>query len=231
MKCIILGANGFIGSHIVDFLKKEFGYSASFAKNNYRYDNEVTSFNGNFNNYESIENAISGHDCVIHSISSSTPAIASQNPMLDIHANLLPTISLVHAMAKKKIKKLIYLSSGGTVYGNQVMLPVNENTELKPSSIYGATKISIENYITILCKQERIDLTIIRPSNVYGPRQLFKGAQGLIAALLEKAIKKQTITLFDNGHSVRDYIYIDDFVYAIYKIKVSKHMTHDKFRK
>jgi UDP-glucose 4-epimerase len=121
-------------------------------------------------------------------------------------------------MAKKNVKKLVYISSGGTVYGNPSSLPVNELAVLNPVSIYGATKVAVENYLTILCAQLDIDLTIVRPSNPFGPRQYCKGAQGLIATLLDKAIKKQPIILFDQGKAIRDYIYIGDLVQAIYQI-------------
>jgi UDP-glucose 4-epimerase len=124
----------------------------------------------------------------------------------------------VQAMARKNVRKLVYISSGGTVYGNPISLPVNESAVLNPISIYGATKVAVENYLTILCAQLDIDLTIVRPSNPFGPRQYCKGAQGLIATLLDKAIYKQPIMLFDEGKAIRDYIYIDDLVQAIYQI-------------
>lgn len=217
MKCLVLGANGFIGSHLTDLLKQKTGYAASFARKEYLYNPDVKSYVGDFSNKEALEAALIGHDCVIHSVSSSTPAIAAADPRFDIEANLLPTIFLVQAMARKNVKKLVYISSGGTVYGNPLHLPVSEQTELKPVSVYGATKVAVENYLSILCTQLKIDLTIIRPSNPFGPRQYNKGSQGLIATLLDKAIKKQPIILFDNGNAIRDYIYIDDLIEAIYK--------------
>jgi UDP-glucose 4-epimerase len=218
LRCLVLGANGFIGSHIVDLLKSKFSYVASFARSSYFYNGEVKSYIGDFKNNDALENALVGHDCVIHSISSSTPAIASADPKFDVEANLLPTIYLVQAMAKHNVRKLIYISSGGTVYGNPKSLPVNECDALNPISIYGATKVAVENYLIILCAQFDIELAIVRPSNPFGPRQYCKGAQGLIATLLDNAIKEKPIVLFDNGKAIRDYIYIDDFTQAIYQI-------------
>jgi len=218
VRCLVLGANGFIGSHVVDLLASKFGHVSSFARSTYKFkNNQVTSFTGDFLDSSALEHALEGHDCVIHSISSSTPALAAEDPVFDVSANLLPTLSLVKSMAKKNVKKLIYLSSGGTVYGNPSELPVSESALISPVSVYGSTKAAIENYLQILCEQYGIALVILRPSNPYGPRQFNKGSQGLIATLLHKAIKKESIVLFDEGKAIRDYIYIDDLALAIYK--------------
>ncbi|KAA1162953.1 NAD-dependent epimerase/dehydratase family protein [Pseudoalteromonas distincta] len=216
MRCLVLGANGFIGSHLVDSLVDEFEYAGSFARSKYKYNTKcVESFIGDFKDIKALEASLIGHDCVVHSISSSTPSVASKDPILDIENNILPTIKLIDAMVTVGVERLVYISSGGTVYGDPDKLPIIEESMLNPISIYGVTKVAIEKYIQVLCQQNGINLTIFRPSNPFGPRQTSSGNQGLIATLLESSITNKPIDVYDSGNAVRDFIFIDDLSKAI----------------
>ncbi|MGR5146648.1 NAD-dependent epimerase/dehydratase family protein [Photobacterium alginatilyticum] len=216
MKYLVLGGNGFIGSHVVDELiarnedVTSFGLGKA-ASNSHRYIH----VDGNFLDTFLLEKIISGKDVVIHSLSTTVPLSASENPVWDIESNLVGTIKLVEIMASSKVKKLVYLSSGGTVYGNPKNNPVKEFSSLEPFSTYGVTKVAIESHIKVLCKKFGIELVILRPSNPYGVRQNGSGLQGLISTALNHAVQRKPLTVFGDGETVRDYLYVSDLAKLI----------------
>jgi UDP-glucose 4-epimerase len=128
-------------------------------------------------------------------------------------ANIQLTQRLTEALKSHPSIHLIYFSSGGTVYGNPSTLPVPEDACLKPLSHYGAAKVSQE----AMCNSLRASghaVTILRPSNAYGPSQAIKGGFGLVPTLLEHALRGTTLQIWGDGENVRDYVYIDDLLEA-----------------
>lgn len=224
MKCLVLGGSGFIGSHIVDELYNQGVDVLSFGRRPGGYDSPVKHITGNFLNTDELDNSLTEVNVVVHSISTTVPASAAEQPIYDIETNLLGTIKLVQRMFVKGVSKLVYLSSGGTVYGNPNCTPVTEEALLAPLSTYGATKVAIECHLQVLCRQFDIDLVIIRPSNPFGPRQGGAGIQGLIATLINKALTGKTVTIYGDGLNIRDYIYVGDVAKAI-SLSITKSIT------
>ena len=147
---------------------------------------------------------------VIHLASATTPGTSSAQPSLE-QANLDLTRHLLQRLQKQPDTHLIYFSSGGTVYGNPMQLPVHEDSAIAPISPYGAAKIAQEN----ICKNLRTHgnaVTILRPSNAYGPSQTPKSGFGLVRTLLEHARMGTTMEIWGDGENMRDYLYIDDIV-------------------
>jgi len=218
MKVLVLGGNGFIGSHIVDkllaanyevrvFDRSEEIYRSPLPGVDYRY--------GNFNDSFAIAEALHDIEIVIHLICSSVPATSNLDPEEDIKSNLLSTVSLLENMRKKNIHRMVYLSSGGTVYGNVDENIVCEDHPLNPICSYGIVKLTVEKYLFMYQQLYGFVPTIIRPSNPYGPRQGRTGLQGLIGTFLNKIIAGNPIEIWGNGEIVRDHFFITDLAQAV----------------
>jgi len=223
MKCLVLGGNGFIGSHLVDklllhrhavrvFDKYEEHYRKPLAGVDYHY--------GDFGNRGLMESALSDIGIVFHLIHTTLPKTSNDDPVFDVQSNVVETLFLLERCVIKKIKKVIFISSGGTVYGNPTRLPVSEDDPTNPECSYGITKLTIEKYLALFKRLYNLDYTIVRPSNPYGRRQNPLGIQGAVTVFLGKAAKNEPLEIWGDGEIVRDYIYIDDLVDGIYKAAI-----------
>ena len=217
MKALVLGGSGFIGSHLVDALLDIGIDVAIFSRSRGAYTNDNASFHeADFRDTSRLAEALDGIDVVIHCISTTVPATSAIDPCQDVHSNLIGTIKLLELMRKKEVSRLIYLSSGGTVYGlSHDFTPIAETAPLNPISSYGAVKVAIEHFIRIAQIEWNLSATILRPSNPYGERQGHKGVQGLIGTLFQKHSKKEPITIYGDGSTVRDYLYVKDLANLI----------------
>lgn len=217
MKALVLGGSGFIGSHLVDVLLDNGVEVAIFSRSRGSHTNANASFHeADFQDTSKLAEALDGVDVVVHCISTTVPATSALDPCRDVNSNLIGTINLLELMRKKDIRRLIYLSSGGTVYGpSQNPAPVTETAALNPISSYGAVKVAIENFIQIAQIEWNLSATILRPSNPYGERQGHKGVQGLIGTLFQKYTKNEPVTIYGDGSTIRDYLYIKDLANLI----------------
>jgi UDP-glucose 4-epimerase len=160
------------------------------------------------------------NDCsIIFDLANSTyPSSSMSSPIDDIRNNLLPRIYWLSRIHKTSVKRIVYLSSGGTVYGEPNYLPIDEMHPTQPIVAYGATKLAIENYIQILCGEQRVQSTILRPSNVYGEGQQTERQQGIVGIFIDRAKRSIPISVFGSGQNIRDYIHLDDVVSACIQI-------------
>ncbi|MGZ8272051.1 MAG: NAD-dependent epimerase/dehydratase family protein [Methylophilus sp.] len=214
MKILVLGGNGFIGSYIVDKLvaanHELVVYGRSIDEN---IKNPAVSYiQGDFSDTVKLSEAIAGSDVIVHAISSTVPSTSNLDPIADIQQNLVSTVRLLQLMAQSDVKRLIYLSSGGTVYGKPSQLPVPETHALNPICSYGVVKVAIENYIGMYHELYGIQPIIIRASNPYGARQSHSGVQGALTTFLYNNLHKKNITIWGDGETRRGYVYIDDLV-------------------
>lgn len=219
MKCLILGGNGFIGSHLADRLLAEGHEVRIFDKyeEHYRSPNKNIDYRfGDFGNRGLVANAIEGIDIVFHLISTTLPKTSNDDPAFDVQSNVIESICLLEQCINK-VKKIVYLSSGGAIYGNPARLPIDEDSPTNPECSYGITKLAIEKYIALFSHLHGIDYSIVRPSNPYGSRQNPFGIQGAISVFLGKVLNNQKVEIWGDGEVVRDYIYIDDLIDGIYK--------------
>lgn len=155
-------------------------------------------------------------DCghVVHAASTSTPSTHLTDAAADAQENLIPLLNLLALLSQHEHKPLIYLSSGGAIYGNPQTLPVAETHPLNPLSYHAAGKAAAEKYLGVYAQQGR-PVTILRPSNVYGPGQWPRPGFGVIPTLLDHAMKGTPMTIWGDGENIRDYLYIDDMVDGI----------------
>jgi len=221
-RCIIYGGAGFIGSHIAENLLENNLEVTLFDKKNASKRNvahildRIEFIEGDFNNEIDIKESLENKDYVIHLVSSTLPADSNLNPNYDVETNLLSSLNLFEECAKQKIKKIIFISSGGTVYGNPVKLPISEEHPTNPTCSYGIAKLAIEKYLYLYKILKGTDFKILRFSNPFGERQNPLTGQGLISNFLYKINNKQTIEIWGDGKVVRDYFYIRDGVKAVY---------------
>ena len=221
MKHVILGGGGFIGSHLTDRLlndnheviiidRPNLAHYRKFNPNEQVRWLECDALNpGEWLN--EAENA----DVVYHLLSTTLPHTSNNNPCYDVQSNLISTLKILEALASKRCGRIIFVSSGGTVYGNPTQIPIHENTPLEPLCSYGIVKLAIEKYLEIYRRQKGLDYRVLRVSNPYGERQMPSKGQGAVAVFLNKARNNETIEIWGDGSAVRDYLYVGDVADAL----------------
>lgn len=164
---------------------------------------------GDFFNEQDLKNSVKDKDCVIHAVSTLNPGNSNEAYMHGYQRDFIQTIKSCHILAENKTR-LIFLSSGGTVYGNQSSQAVDECVLPCPINHYGNLKLSIENTMRTFNYQMDTDFLIARISNPYGHGQNFHKGVGFIDAVLRNVIQDMPIEIWGDGYNIRDYIYIDD---------------------
>ena len=220
MNALVLGGNGFIGSHLVDCLHRH-GHKVRIFDQQYELYRPplpyVDYHLGDFGNRGMLAQALKEIDIVFHLISTTVPKTSNSDPAFDVSSNVVETIFLLEQCVKENVKKVVFASSGGAVYGTPEHLPVGEDSPMNPESSYGITKLTIEKYMKLFYQLHGLDYAIVRPSNPYGPRQNLFAQQGVIAVFMGKILKGEPIEIWGNGRGQKDYIYIEDLVEGMYK--------------
>ena len=209
-KVLIIGGNGFIGSNLSNCLIKHKYevYSFDIQLPRLKVD-DVNYIVGDFFDDECLEKAITGMDVIIHSLSTVNPGNSNERFMQGYSRDFVQSVKLFDMCIKKNIK-VIFLSSGGTVYGIQDEQPIKETALPAPINHYGAVKLCIENVMRTFNIQLHTKMLIARISNPYGPGQDFHKGVGFVDASLKKTLRNETIEIWGDGNVVRDYIYIED---------------------
>jgi len=158
----------------------------------------------------SLDESIAGATTVVHLATVTTPALGASNPHLDAE-NITFTLSLIDACVRENVRHLIYVSSGGTVYG-EASRPLDEEQAANPLCSYAIAKLACENYLRLFASTSSTMVTILRVSNAYGGDQVKKGNQGVVSYLATQIAANRNILLF--GNTVRDYVYIKDLLSA-----------------
>ncbi len=221
MRILILGGSGFMGSHVVDRFLFSGHEVAVYDLSTERYRRKagnVKHYVGDLGNVGALEEALSsGFDAVLHFISTTTPKSSNNSPEFDIQSNVINTVHLLDLCAKYKVKKVIFLSSGGTIYGNIGEADmVDELHPVQPLCSYAVTKLSIEYYLHIYRHLHGLDFVSLRISNPFGERQNPEVALGAVTVFLHRALNYQPIEVWGDGSVVRDFIYAGDVADAVY---------------
>ncbi len=220
MHILIIGGNGFIGSHLADKLLENNHHVSilDVSRDPFRREvPEIRYFYGRLEEEGLIKKALNGVDAVFHLVSTTFPSISNKNMVYDIESNLIATVNLLNNMVKNDVKRIIYLSSGGTVYGPPKTYPIPEDHPLNPISSYGIVKVAIEKYLKLFQGLHGISPLIFRPSNVYGPRQRYTKMQGVTAHFLYNFLQDKPVNIWGDGSSTKDYIYVEDVAEALVK--------------
>lgn len=222
MNIAIFGAAGFIGTNLSIVLARNRKNYITLVDEREDYFNKspvanrknVRVYIADYNKKSSFAEAVSGCDLVFHLISTTCPATSNQSIAEEISVNVSVTVSLLEACVKARIGRFIFISSGGTVYG-QKMCPVSEKEMTDPVNTYGIQKLAIEKLLFLYHHLYGLEYKIARLSNPYGPYQRPNGRLGALTTFLYKALHEEKITIYGNGNTVRDYLYIDDVIRAL----------------
>lgn len=216
MNALVIGGNGFVGSHLVDLLLlKGHNVRVFDASNEYyrkplsKVDYRIFTLDDTLN----LTNALSDIEIVFYAASTS-----GHDMIFDINKLLIPTINLLDLMKKFGIKRFVFFSSGSAVYGNSNTILVNEEQVLDPISSYGVIKATIEKYVMLYQSKCDIKPLIIRSANKYGPRQGNSISKGIISTFLRKVKLNESLIVFGDGNSFKDYIYITDLINIAYEL-------------
>jgi len=223
MKCLLLGGGGFLGSHLCDALLTRGDSVRIFERPNLqRYrkftdDEKVEWVDGDFTNEEDVASAVFGCDIIYHLVSTTLPQSSNDNPAFDVETNVVSTLHLLEVARQTKVGKIIFISSGGTVYGVPLKLPISEDHPTNPLCSYGIHKLAIEKYLFLYKKLHGLDYCVLRLANPYGERQRPKAVQGAVSVFIYKALLNEEVVIWGDGSVVRDYIYVRDAVDAMVK--------------
>lgn len=219
MKVLVTGGAGFIGSHLVDKLIEQ-GFDV------YILDNLSTGRKENINKKAKFffgdifdDNVLdelfkNNFSYVFHLAAQISVSKSVREPIEDAKTNILGSLKLIKKCIEYKVNKIIFSSTGGAIYGDTDEIPTTEKTLPKPISPYGIAKFSVENYLRFANHEFNLDYTVLRYSNVYGPRQNPEGEAGVIAIFSSRMLKDKEVTIFGDGGYIRDYVFVIDVVNA-----------------
>ena len=215
-KILILGGNGFIGKNLAEYLVEQ-------GEDVYSFDMSIPPkkiaqihyLEGDFFDDYTLEDIIKGMDVIYHAISTVNPGNSNEKCVLGYERDFVQTVKLCNFIKDTNVR-MIFLSSGGTVYGNQEQQPIKENAVPVPINHYGNIKLCIENTIRTFNFQMKKNMLIARISNPYGPGQDYHKGVGFVDAIIKRSLKKEPIEVWGDGSVVRDYIYIHDLCKMLY---------------
>lgn len=214
---LVLGANGFIASHLVDKLASDGHHVRAFDRHSsnrqvYETSPNVEAFAGDYLNQGDLKAALEDIDYVFHFISTTTPATAENDPTIDIETNIRMSVELFKLCVDAKVQRVIFASTGGAIYGDNGIEGVahSEVEPTMPKSPYGIGKQAIEGYLRYFVNKHGLDSTSLRISNPYGERQPTHRRQGVIPIFLDNIEHDRPLDVYGDGSMVRDYIYVKD---------------------
>jgi len=221
VKILVLGGNGFLGSHLVDRVV-DLGHEVSvfdrtplrLTRNLEHLWGRVRLINGEFENRRLLREALEGQDVVYHFIGATYPLASWKDPFIEIDLSLRNSVTMFDIAAEVGVKKIVFPSSGGTVYGRQKP-PFTEETQTQPFSPYGIAKLATEHFLNYYRDYNGIAADIYRIGNPYGPRQPTGSVQGVINIWMEAILNGEELPVFGDESNIRDYIYVGDVAYLM----------------
>ena len=225
MKILITGGAGFIGSHLVEGLLSNeneiliFDNCLTGKKENLEFTANFKFINDDFGSENSLEKIEKfDPDICFHLAAQSSVVVSVENPALDFEHNILQPIKLIQVLLRSSCKKLVFTSSGGTIFGEPSIIPTAEEDYAdEPESPYGVAKKRLNELIKIMTKNSNLKYSILNLSNVYGPRQDPHGEAGVVSIFANKYLNDEEPIIFGDGEQTRDYIYVKDVVSALIK--------------
>ena len=222
MQAVVTGASGFIGSHLVDGLLSA-GYRVKalgrhlpglIAPSAQTHPN-LSLVSASLADRLALQQALEGSELVFHLASGSLPQSSNRDPHADVQVNLLGTLNLLEAARLTGVKRLVVVSSGGTVYGIPQAVPIPETHPTDPICSYGITKLAMEKYVALYRQLHGLEGVVLRVANPFGPRQRLDAAQGVVPVFLGKALRHEPLQIWGDGTTVRDFLDVADVVAAL----------------
>lgn len=153
-------------------------------------------------------------EVVYHLAAQASVSVSMREPIIDIETNVLGTVHLARAAIAAGVRRFVFVSTGGALYGNPAIVPVTEEMHAAPASVYGASKLATEQYLAVLFAGTGVSLSVVRPGNIYGPAQDPHGEAGVVAIFTQRMLRDEAVTIFGDGSQQRDYVYVTDVVDA-----------------
>lgn len=216
-KTLVIGGAGYIGAYLVSMLiarGRQVTVLGRSALPRYPLPEGAVYITGDFGEPDLIRDLLDSHSEVIHLAYATVPNTSFEDPLADLLQNLPSTVQLFSEVADRG-GKLALVSSGGTVYGEALSLPMSENHPAQPISPYGVTKLTLENYAHLYAVTHGLKFVCIRPANAYGAGQRPFVGQGFIATAMGSVMRGQAVKIFGQEGTVRDYIYVSDLAAGI----------------
>lgn len=222
MLAVVIGASGFIGSHLVDGLLAA-GYRVralarhlpGLISSGAQGHPDLTLLPVCMGDRLALQEALTGADLAFHLASGSLPQSSNQDPIGDVQANLLGALNLLEAARNTKLRRLVMVSSGGTVYGVPQLVPIPETHATEPICSYGITKLAIEKYVALYRQLHGLEGIVLRVANPFGPRQRLDATQGVVPVFLGKALRNESLQIWGDGSTIRDFLDVSDVVEAL----------------
>ncbi len=226
---LVTGAAGFFGSHLVARLARD-GCAVTgidIAPHQRTQPDGVQIVAADVRDADALRRVIADvrPAVVYHLAAQASVTVSMHDPAHDIDVNVLGSVRVAQAAIEGGVQRLVFISTGGALYGEPDQVPVTEAATPAPLSVYGVSKLAAERYLTVLTAAEQVDLSIVRPANIYGPGQDPLGEAGVVAIFAAKMLRDQPVTIFGDGSQQRDYLYIDDAVDATVLAAISEPAT------
>lgn len=220
MRILIFGGGGFIGSTIADRLLADGHALRIFERprvapyRRFAPAESVEWISGDIASAHDLADALAGVDAVMHLVSTTLPKGSNDDTVYDVQSNVVATLQMLDAMVRLRIQRIVFISSGGTVYGTPRYLPIDEAHPTDPLVSYGITKLTIEKYLHLYQHLHGLRPVILRVANPYGERQRIETAQGAVGVFVDRALAGVPIEIWGDGSVTRDYIHVQDVANA-----------------
>ncbi|MEB3236023.1 MAG: NAD-dependent epimerase/dehydratase family protein [Candidatus Sericytochromatia bacterium] len=216
---LVTGGHGFIGSNTVPLLQAA-GHRVTVLDRSpprFGWGGGDRWVQGEFGNAGALAEALEGIEVVVHLVCTTLPKTSNDDPAHDVRTNVADSLLLFDHAARSGARRVVFVSSGGTVYGPPVQDPIPETHPTEPSCSYGVTRLMTEKYLQVYKSIKGLDYTILRVSNPYGPFQRLDGIQGAVGVFLGRVLRGEPIEIWGDGTVVRDFPYVGDVAEALAK--------------
>lgn len=212
-RCLVLGGGGFLGRNLCERLVALDAEVRSFGRTEAQ-DDRIHSVTGRFDDRVALSSAVEGQEIVFHLISGSVPESSNRDPSAEMLGGPLATVHLLDICRSANVRKIIFASSGGAIYGVPKQLPIVEDSPTNPISAYGISKLTIEKHLHLYDHLHGLAYQALRIANPYGRFQLGHKQQGLVGTLIHRALGDMPIEIWGDGSVTRDFIHVDDVIDA-----------------
>jgi UDP-glucose 4-epimerase len=214
---IVLGGGGFLGVNLCRRLAAAGGRVRAFGRRCLfpQALGGIDWYQGDFSDAAALAAAIESYDVVFHLVHATTPHSANLDMAADLQQNVVSSIALLDISRNLGVKRIVFVSSGGVVYGQAKQIPTPEDAPTEPITAYGISKLAIEKYLALYQHLHGLDFRVLRVSNPFGPFQVATKNQGIIAALTAHALAGEPTEIWGDGSVVRDYVFVGDVIDAL----------------